>query len=70
VVGSRPVPGNAVPGTDEVVVGERGAVDGEALGFALLLHAPSNATVAADARTVRIRIRRRLRLGCAYYPSP
>jgi hypothetical protein len=39
-----------------VVVGDRGAVEGEALGFALLLHAPSNATTAADANTIRVRM--------------
>jgi hypothetical protein len=55
VVGFRVVPGDPVPGTDEVVVGERGAVDGEACGFALLLHAPST-TTAADANTLRVRM--------------
>src|SRR3954447_2461819 len=52
-----------------VVAGERGAVDDDSSGLALLLHAPRT-TTAASTVTMRIRIAARLRGGFVYYPSP
>jgi hypothetical protein len=50
--------------------GEIGAVEGVAFGFALLLHAPTNAIAITVSTRARVRIGRRVCPVRAYYPSP